>query len=175
MASTQVQFLKAADIRRRTYSQYSQGSVASFATQFATDWGSYLPNAGAGLGVVAKPGAATVAEVIVSPGQTLELNPGDWIGYNFQVWEVVPGAKMGRIVVDAVTTSASNVATSATAAFTSADQGAIFATPNLPGNTTILSLNSATSVNLSANATASGSAQTVTITNPVVTYTPDTI
>lgn len=174
MASTLVQYLKASDIRRRYYSQYSQGSVASFATQFNIDWGPSLPG-GASISISSKAGSALVAEVEINPGLVLELNPLDWVGLNFLVWEVVPAAKMGRTVADAVTTSASNVATSATAAFTSADVGAIFATPNLPGGTTILSLNSGTSVNLSANATASGTVQTVTITNPAVTYTPDLI
>lgn len=168
------QFLQAPAIRRYYFTQYSQGSVASFATQFVTDWAAALPNGGTGLGVVAKPGAATVAEVIVAPGQVLELNPLDWVGYNYGVWSVVPAASMGRTVTDGATNSNTTV-TSATAAFTSNDLGAIIATPNIPGGATILQINSGTSVGISVAATATGTSQAMTITRATALFTPDII
>lgn len=163
-----------ATTRRFLFTQYSQGSVASFATQFVTDWAAFLPNAGTGLGVVAKPGAATVAEVIVAPGQVLEMNPLDWVGYAFGAWVVVPAAKMGRTVADGVTASNTTV-TSATAAFTSADVGAVIAGPGIPSGALITQINSGTSVVISVAATASASALALTITPATALYTPDVI
>jgi hypothetical protein len=169
------QFLAAPAIRRRNYTQYSQGSVASFATQFVTDWASVLPNSGTGLGVVAKPGAATVAEVIVSPGQVLEMNPLDWIGYNDGVWEVVPNASMGRTVADGATNSNTTL-TSATAAFAApADNGAIIAGAGIPGGTRIQSVTNGTTVVLTAAATATATGVALTITRLTDRYTPDVI
>lgn len=173
MASTLVQFIKA-DTKLRYYSQYSQGSVAAFATQFVIDWGAYLPNGGQGLGVVAKPGASTIAEVI-TPGGVLELSPGDWIGFNFQVWESVSAASMARTVADGATNSNTTV-TSATAAFASpADVGARIAGPGIPGGATIASVTNSTTVVLSAAATATATNQPLTITRTTNLYIPDVI
>jgi len=169
------QFLAAPTIRRKYFTQYSQGSVASFATQFATDWSAFLPNGGSGLGVVAKPGASTVAEVIVSAGQVLEMNPLDWIGVNDGVWEVVPNSAMGRTVTDGATNSNTNV-TSATAAFaTPADAGAVIAGAGIPGGTRIQSVTNGTTVVLTAAATATATGVTLTITRLTDRYTPDVI
>ncbi len=174
MADTRIQFIKA-DVKRRLYSQYSQGSVASFATQFATDWASVLPNGGLGLGVVAKPGAATVAEVAVSAGQVIELSPGDFIGFNFGVWERVPAASMGRTVSDGATNSNTTV-TSATAAFASpADVGAVIAGPGIPSGTLIASVTNSTTVVLSVAATATATGQPLTISPQAALYIPDVV
>lgn len=169
------QFLKVSDIKRYVYTQYSQGSVAAFATQFVTDWAAVLPNAGTGLGVVAKPGAATTAEVIVAPGQVIELAPLDWIGMNYGVWSSVPNANMGRTVADGATNTNTTV-TSATAAFASpADVGAIIAGPGIPSGTTIASVTNGTTVVISVAATATATNQPLTITRQASTFTPDVI
>lgn len=65
-------------------------------------------------------------------------------------------------VTDGVTTNGSPTFTSATANFTSAAVGYVATGTGIPSNTTILSVQSATSVTLSANATASASGVTVT-------------
>lgn len=170
------QFLPTSAIKRRYYTQYSQGSVASFATQFATDWAAVLSNGGLGFGVVAKPGAATVAEVIIAPGQaSLELSPLDWIGNNDGVWEVVPAASMGRTVADGATNSNTTL-TSATAAFVDpADKGAIVAGAGIPGGTRIQSVTNGTTVVLTAAATATATSVALTITRLTDRYTPDVI
>ena len=170
------QFLRAQEIRRKYYTQYSQGSVASFATQFATDWASVLPNGGLGYGVVAKPGASTVAEVIIAPGQpSLEMNPLDWIGFNDGVWTVVPNASAGRTVTDGATNSNTTL-TSATAAFVSpADAGAVIAGAGIPGGTRIQSVTNGTTVVLTAAATATATNVPLTITRLTDLITPDVI
>jgi hypothetical protein len=174
VADTRVQFVTAA-VKRRLFTQYSQGSVASFGTQFVTDWASVLPNGGTGLGVVAKPGAATTAEVIVAPGTVLEVTPLSWVGYNFGVWEVVAPANMGRTVADGATNTNTTV-TSATAAFASpADVGAIIAGPGIPSGTTIVSVTNGTTVVISAAATATATNQPLTISPVAAVYIPDVI
>lgn len=175
MADTRIQYLKSADIRRYLMTTYTQGSVAAFGTQFVTDWASVLPNAGTGLGVVAKPGAATVAEVIVAPGIVLEVNVGDACGYNYGAWSVIPAAALGRTVADGATNTNTTV-TSATAAFASpADVGAIIAGPGIPSGTTIASVTNGTTVVLSAAATATATSQPLTITRQTSTFTPDIV
>lgn len=169
------QFLAAPAIRRKYFTQYSQGSVASFATQFAADWASVLPNGGLGLGVVAKPGASTVAEVAVAANLVLEMNPLDWVGMNDGVWEVVPNASMGRTISDGATNSNTNF-TSSTAAFVDpADKGAIIAGAGIPGGTRIQSVTNGTTVVLTAAATATATGLAVTITRLTDRYTPDVI
>lgn len=175
MADTRIQYLKVADIRRYLLTTYSQGSVAAFATQFVTDWASVLPNSGTGLGVVAKPGAATVAEVILAPGQVAELNPGDSIGFNYGSWIVVPAAALGRTVADGATNTNTTV-TSATAAFNNPlDQGATIAGPGIPSGTTISTVTNGTTVVISQAATATATNQPLTITRTTSTFTPDVI
>lgn len=66
-------------------------------------------------------------------------------------------------VADGVTTNASATVTSATAAFQSGDVGKTISGTGIPGGTTILQVASATSIVLSANATATGSGITLTI------------
>jgi hypothetical protein len=175
VADTRVQYLKTTDIKRYLLTTYSQGSVSAFATQFVTDWASALPNGGLGLGVVAKPGAATVAEVCVSPGLVLEVNPGDACGWNYGSWTVVPAAALGRTVADGATNTNTTV-TSATASFASpADVGAIIAGPGIPSGTTIASVTNGTTVVISVAATATATNQTLTITRQASTFTPDIV
>jgi hypothetical protein len=76
------------------FSQYSQGSVASFSTQFNTDWSASLPGTTQALATSAAP---TVAILIIS-GVVYTLNPTDWIGFNNGVWQVVPNSKMAGLL-----------------------------------------------------------------------------
>jgi hypothetical protein len=68
-----------------------------------------------------------------------------------------------RTVTDGVTTSGSKVVTSATAAFSATDVGAKISGTGIPANTTIASVQSATSVTTSANSTADGAGISVTV------------
>lgn len=74
-----------------------------------------------------------------------------------------------RTVADGATTSGSATLTSATAAFTPEDTGLPISGTGIPALTTILSVQSATSITLSANASATGTGVTVTIGAPEVT------
>lgn len=175
MASTLVQFLKVTDINRYLFSQYTQGSVASFATQFLIDWAAYLPG-GTGLTIAAKTGAATVAEIAVTANLVLEVNPTDYVGYSpSKGWQVIPVSKLGRTVTDgAINTNTS--CTSATAAFASpADAGAVIAGIGIPSGTTIQSVTNSTTIVLSQAATATATGVTLTITPTAALYSPDII
>lgn len=121
-------------------------------------------------------GAPTVA-VVIAPNNVgvFNVSPGQWFGYNFGNYQVIPAASMGRTVTDGVTTSSSTTVTSATASFGAGDVGAVIATPNLPVGTTIASVTNSTTVVVSAAATASGSAQSVTLTPLTALFTPATI
>lgn len=66
-------------------------------------------------------------------------------------------------VADGVTTSGSATVTSATAAFQAGDVGKTISGTGIPGATTILQVASATSITMSANATATASGVTLTI------------
>jgi len=68
-----------------------------------------------------------------------------------------------RSVTDGVTTNASTTVTSATAAFTQADKGKLIAGTGITSGTTIASVTNATTVVLSAAATASGTSIAFTI------------
>ena len=74
-----------------------------------------------------------------------------------------------RQVTDGVTTNTDATVTSATAAFTAADVGASISGTGIPAGTKIASINSATSVELTANATASATGRTFTIGVPLAT------
>lgn len=70
----------------------------------------------------------------------------------------------GRKVTDGGTTSGDATVTSLTAAFTSADIGSfLIGSAGIPADATIVSINSATSVEISANASATGTNRTFTI------------
>jgi hypothetical protein len=68
-----------------------------------------------------------------------------------------------RTVADGVTTITTNTVTSATAAFTTADRGSPITATGIPALTFITAINSATSVQISANATATGAAVSLVI------------
>jgi hypothetical protein len=74
-----------------------------------------------------------------------------------------------RFVTDGVTTNASTTVTSATALFTAYDVGKKIAGTGIPAAATIVSVTSATAVVISAAATASGTALTLTIGTPEAT------
>jgi prepilin-type N-terminal cleavage/methylation domain-containing protein len=75
-----------------------------------------------------------------------------------------------RSVMDAVTTSGSATLTSATANFTSSDVGTSVAGTNIVSGTTIAGVTNSTTATLSANATATGTSQTVTFGATTVVY-----
>ena len=83
--------------------------------------------------------------------------------------ETFAGRGAARVVTDGVTTNSDATITSATAAFTATDVGATVTGTGIPGSTTILSVTSATEVELSANATATDTGVELTIT-PLATY-----
>jgi hypothetical protein len=68
-----------------------------------------------------------------------------------------------RTVTDGVTTSGNKIVTSATAVFSATDVGAKISGTGIPANTTIASVQSATSVTTSANSTADGAGVSVTV------------
>jgi hypothetical protein len=74
-----------------------------------------------------------------------------------------------RFVTDGVTTNASATVTSATAVFTAYDVGKKISGAGIPALTTILSVQSATSITLSANATATATGVALTIGTPEAT------
>jgi hypothetical protein len=67
------------------------------------------------------------------------------------------------VFADAATTNGSATLTSATANFNSQDAGKTISGTGIPGSTTILSVESKTSITLSTNATATGTGVTITI------------
>ena len=71
-----------------------------------------------------------------------------------------------RFVTDGVTTNADATVTSATAGFTSYDVGKKISGAGIPAATTILSVTNATTIELSANATATATGVTLTIGTP---------
>lgn len=173
MALTLVQFLPVASLKRQLFSQYSQGSVAAFATQFNLDWAGSLPVGGAAVAIASKAGSALVAEIVIQPGMpAIELNPLDYIGAVNGVWTTYPATAMGRSVSDGATNTNTTV-TSATAAFAApADIGATIAGPGIPSGSTITAVGSGTSVTISAAATATATAQPLIITRTTSVYTP---
>jgi len=172
VAITLVQFLPIASLRRTLWTQYSQGSVASFATQFNLDWAASLPIGGTAVSIASKTGAATVAEVVIQPGVSFEMNPLDYVSFLNGVWTVVPATGMGRAVADGATNTNTTV-TSATAAFNNPlDIGAVIAGPGIPSGSTITAVGSSTSVTISAAATATATNQPLIITRTTSLYTP---
>lgn len=123
--------------------------------------------------------SATMSAAATATGSGLSIVitrvGGDWVGNNFGTWQVVPAYLVGRTVADGATTSASTTVTSATAAFTSLDVGAVIATANLPVGTTIASVTNATTVVASVAATATGTVQAVTLTRTTSLFTPDVV
>lgn len=73
-------------------------------------------------------------------------------------------------VTDGATTNGSPTVTSATAAFNFNDIGSPISGSGIPANSTIVTINSATSVDISANATATATGVTLTLTRPVMPW-----
>lgn len=95
------------------------------------------------------------------------------VAYN-QAPVVAPSAP-ARTVTDGVTTNTSNTVTSATAFFQSTDVGKSISGAGIPANTTISSINSSTSVVISAPATATATAVTFVIGAVVNTTNTPTV
>ena len=74
-----------------------------------------------------------------------------------------------RVVTDGATTNSSATLTSVTGAFASNDIGAPISGTGIPAATTIIAVNSTTSITLSANATATATGVTVTIGSALTT------
>lgn len=74
------------------FTQYpaTGSSVAAFSTTFNSDWSAVLPGTTQGLATTAAP---TVAIFIIN-NIPYTVNPGDWIGFNLGVWQVVTNSKM---------------------------------------------------------------------------------
>lgn len=72
-----------------------------------------------------------------------------------------------RVVTDGVTTNTDATVTSASAAFTDADIGKVISGTGITAGTTIAAINSATSIELSAAATADGTGLSLTIGTPL--------
>ena len=79
-------------------------------------------------------------------------------------WRAVGGSY--RSVADAVTTDTDETLTSASAAFTAADEGRLISGTGIPAGTTIASVTSATEVEMSAAATISDTGVTIVIEDP---------
>lgn len=136
----------------------------------STTTGPFVPADLSGLGLTAQVGVPNVTDGTVHP-KTLA-------GGKVASWEIAANAgeiaTLGlslvgkhlvnhRSVVDGVTTSGDATITSATAAFTIDDVGKPISGTGIPAAATILSWTSATEVELSANASASGTGVTFTI------------
>lgn len=88
----QVEYLAVPDIKRYFFTQYpaSGSSVAAFSTTFNTDWSGSLPGTVQALATTAAP----LVAILIINGQVVTVNPGDWIGFNYGQWIVVPNSKM---------------------------------------------------------------------------------
>lgn len=88
----QIEYLAVPDIKRYYFSQYpaSGSSVAAFSTIFNTDWAANLSVAVQALATTALP----LVAILIVNNQVLTVNPGDWIGFNYGQWTVVPNSKM---------------------------------------------------------------------------------
>jgi hypothetical protein len=78
---------------------------------------------------------------------------------------------VARVVTDGATTISTATVTSATGGFSTNDIGAPITGTNIPASTTIIGINSATSITISANATATGSGLTLTFGSAYTTPT----
>ncbi|HEV7679991.1 MAG TPA: phage tail tube protein [Candidatus Dormibacteraeota bacterium] len=106
------------------------------------------------------------------------VQPFTYTGAKFAAWElslkageiaklkvsvIAQNEMTGRSVADGVSTSGSPTYTSATAGFAASDVGFAISGTNIPASTTIVSVTNATTVTMSANATASGTTLAATI------------
>lgn len=144
---------------------------------YASITGTGIP-ANTTIAAVNSPTSVTLSAAATATGSGLSIVitrvGGDWVTGSYGTWIVVPAYLMGRVVADGATNSNTTV-TSASAAFTSRDVGAVIATANLPVGTTIASVTNATTVVTSAAATATGTSQAMTITPVNSLFTPDIV
>lgn len=149
---------------------YDRGAETLFEHMFGTDTSStFTPSDLA---------AKSVTFQIGRPGVDGTIRPFVYAGCKVASWELAcaEGANarlllnlLGkaeyryRTVSDGVTTDSDATVTSSTAQFSIADIGSPISGTGIPASTTIASINSATSVELSANATASGTSIAFTI------------
>lgn len=121
-----------------------------------------------------------LAEMI--EGGTLITSAGQTIGYSapavgdsgtdgvcLEVWSkawVGGAAPKGRTFTDAVTTTADATLTSGSASFTASDVGLPITGTGIPASTTILSVTNSTTIELSANATATATGVSIVIGRP---------
>lgn len=135
----------------------------------------------------ATPGDLTAKSLTVQvgrPGTTGTVHPFTYAGCKIPSWGLscsvgeIPQLALTlsgwteqtpRTVTDGVTTDEDATFTSASAAFTSDDVGKPISGTGIPADTTISSVTSATEVEMSAAATASGSSLTVTIGHTLAT------
>ncbi|MEA3144262.1 MAG: hypothetical protein QOG31_1586 [Thermoplasmata archaeon] len=141
-------------------------------------WAGYTDtacSAGAVYGSITLPGARSVTDAVVSgtpktflasptAGFTADDLGKSVAGPNFPGGTTI--AALGRKVADAVTTSGSITVTSATAAFVAGDVGQPVSGTNIPATATVTVINSATSIQVSQAATASGSSLPLTVLAP---------
>jgi len=123
--------------------------------------------------VVTTPAVAGTVETIVSTEYTHDAElgvlsyPGGFASAAKGVITYTHGLGY-RVLVDGVSTSGSATITSASGAFTVSDVGVPISGVGIPGGARIVALNSATSIDISAVATASGTGLTVSIVDPAL-------
>jgi hypothetical protein len=65
--------------------------LSTFQTAINTDFASYFTTVPT---LVTQPGAPLVALLIVSPAQVISVSPGQYAGYNYGTWQVLPASSM---------------------------------------------------------------------------------
>ena len=161
---------------------YTRGATTLFRAMFGT-----VNTTGAGPYThTYSPGDLTADYLTVQVGRpSLDgtVNPFTYTGVAITSWELACAAgeiatlglsvaAMGeqagsRAVTDGVTTDTDETVTSATAAFTAADIGKTVTGTGIPANATVATVNSATSIELSAAATATDTGVSITIGTPL--------
>jgi hypothetical protein len=120
--------------------------------------------------------ACQITNIVLEPTANTTTTPGTYCAAPHDTpgassWALVVSflqdwGNASRTVTDGVTTSGDATLTSATAAFVAGDVGKPISGTGIPAGTTILSRTSGTSVELSANATATGTGISIVIGQP---------
>lgn len=66
-------------------------ALSTFQTAINTDFAAYFTTVPT---LVTQPAAPSVALLIVSPNQVLSISPGQYVGYNYGTWQVLPASAM---------------------------------------------------------------------------------
>lgn len=66
-------------------------ALSSFQTAVTADFAAYFSPVPT---LVTQPSAPSVALFIVSPNQVLSISPGQYVGYNYGTWQVLPASAM---------------------------------------------------------------------------------